>query len=338
MGDKMDVTDALEFDITESSQVGEALRNIVTLAHNQGFNEAQQARLKLVCTELATNLLKHTARGGRLIAQALANPNDVGVEVFSIDSGPGMNIQDCLTDGFSSAGTMGTGLGAVKRNAESFDIYSEIGVGSVVQARLWNSKKLPPSGTNRAGLTVPKRGELVSGDKWCIVESDGTINCLLIDGLGHGIEAADAANLAVKRFKENIPKAPAIVMEAIHKSLRGTRGAVGAVAQINSADGKVHFCGLGNISALVVNETSRKHLTSFNGTLGYEARRFQEYDHPWGGNSILLMHSDGLSSKTFEDIYTIQRQSAPIVAAWLYQKYSKGNDDSTMLVCKGNDG
>ncbi len=331
----MDVTDAIELEITESSQVGEALRKIVTLAHTQGFSEKQEDRLKLICTELATNLLKHTSRGGRLIAQGLTTANDVGIEIIAVDSGPGMDTKECLTDGFSSTGTLGTGLGAIKRNSDSFNIYSQIGSGATVTIRIWNSRATVESDHKQAGLTVPKQGELVSGDKWCIVESGGLVNCMLVDGLGHGIEAAEAAALAVKRFKENVPKAPSMVLEAMHRSLRGSRGAVGAVAQIDVVNSKLHFCGLGNISALVADENARHHVTSLNGTLGYEARRIQEFSHPWRANSVLLMHSDGLSSKTFEDIYTIQNQPAPIIASWLYQTYTKGTDDSTIVVCKG---
>lgn len=332
----MDVTDAIEQDITESSQVGEALRNIVALAHRHGLSEQQEARLKLICTELATNLLKHTARGGKLIAQALTHSDEAGIEVFSVDTGRGMNVQDCLQDGFSSTGTMGSGLGAIKRTADSFNIYSELNTGAVIQARICNPQSDLCSDKNQAGMTVPKAGELVSGDKWCIASDGEKTHCLLVDGLGHGIEAAEAANLAVKRFKENLSKPPKVVLEIVHKSLRGSRGAVGAIAQIDQRDGKLDFCGLGNISAIVVEETSRKHMTSLNGTLGYEARKMQEFTHLWRSDSVLLMHSDGLSSKTFEDIYTIQSQPAPIIAAWLYQKYTKRTDDSTILVCKGS--
>lgn len=349
----MEVTDAMEQTIAESSQVGEALRNIITLAHAQGFSEPEEARLKLICSELATNLLKHTKGGGKLLAQAVTNQDDVGVEIFSVDQGPGMIVEECVTDGFSSSGTMGTGLGAVQRNSDLLNIYSEVHKGSILQARVWNGarrvkypkdqennlshKSDPTSQRCYAGLTVPKPGELVSGDKWCIIDSGSTINCLVVDGLGHGVEADEAARLAVRRFKENVPKPPSAVLSSIHTSLRGSRGAVGAIAQIDKANRKLHFCGLGNISALLTDENIRKHLTSFNGTLGYEARRFHEFSHPWRDDSVLLMHSDGLSSKTFEDVYTIQKQPAPIIAAWLYSKYSKGSDDSTILVCKGSD-
>jgi anti-sigma regulatory factor (Ser/Thr protein kinase) len=330
----MDVTDAHSIDINESSQIGDARRQIVKFAHHHGFSEPNEARLGLICAELGTNLLKHTTSGGKLIVQGITQGDRIGIEVFSMDSGNGMNVNECLKDGYSSTGTMGTGLGAVQRNSDSFDIYSERTKGAVVQALIWNTKNGKSAEQLHGGLTVPKSGELLSGDKWAIADLGSVAYCLLVDGLGHGIEAAEAANLAVKRFKENTSKPPTEIMRAMHKALRGTRGAVGAVAQIDKENNRLHFCGLGNIAGIVVGENERKHLTSMNGTIGYEARKFSEFTVPWSQDSLLVMHSDGLSSKTFEDIDSIRGLSAPIIAAWLYQRYSKGSDDSTVLAFK----
>ncbi|HEY9677228.1 MAG TPA: SpoIIE family protein phosphatase [Drouetiella sp.] len=330
----MDITEAISFEIKESSQVGEARREILKFAHNLGFNVANEARLGLVCAELSTNLLKHTPHGGQLIIQGLSDGHRVGIELYSMDSGNGMNVADCLEDGFSSSGTMGTGLGAVKRNTDNFNIYAQFQKGSVVETRIWNESEKHHPETNFGVLNIPKPGELVSGDKVCFIETDEHVICLLVDGLGHGIEASDASNLAVRRFKENIDKPPAVALKAIHTSLRGSRGAVGAVARIDKKNMRVFFCGMGNIAAIVTSSFERKHLTSLNGTLGYEARRFMEFTVPWTKESLLVMHSDGLSSKTFEDLTSIEKQPACIIAGWLFQHYSRGNDDSTILVYK----
>src|ERR1700678_1538160 len=136
----MDVTDAHLIEVTEQSQVSDARRHIVAFAHNHGFDENTENRLALVCTELGTNLLKHTPNGGKLIVQGMTDGENVGVEVFSIDSGNGMNVADCMKDGYSSPGTYGTGLGAIKRLSDNFDIYSARGAGVVVQTRVWTTK------------------------------------------------------------------------------------------------------------------------------------------------------------------------------------------------------
>ena len=98
--------------------------------------------------------------------------------------------------------------------------------------RVWTSARTELTDFLCGGLTVPKKGELLSGDKWLIARTNQHIYCCLIDGLGHGIEAADAANLALKRFRENLSLPPAAMVKLIHTSLRGTRGAVGAGGKI----------------------------------------------------------------------------------------------------------
>jgi hypothetical protein len=97
---------------------------------------------------------------------------------------------------------------------------------------------------------------------------------------------------------------------------------------------RLDYCGLGNIAGMAGSTSDHKHLTALNGTLGYEARKIIEFTMPWAKDSILIMHSDGLSSKTLEDISAVEEKSAPLIAAWLYQKYCKNVDDATVLVIK----
>src|ERR1700733_8332954 len=330
----MDVTDAHLIEVTEQSQVSDARRQIVAFAHRHGFDEQTENRLALVCTELGTNLLKHTPHGGKLIVQGMTEGENIGVEVFSIDTGHGMNVHDCMKDGYSSTGTYGTGLGAIQRLTDDFDIYSALGAGVVVQTRVWTTKTADAADFSFGGLTVPKSGQQLSGDKWIILRSGATIYCLLVDGLGHGLEACEAARIAIKRFKENLHVNPASMIKIIHTSLRGTRGAVATVAKLDLSNMRLDYCGLGNIAGIAGTTADHKHLTALNGTLGYEARKTLEFNIPWTKNSILIMHSDGLSSRALEDISAVEHKSAPLIAAWLYQKHCKNVDDATVLVIK----
>lgn len=320
-------------EITEHSQVSDARRQVESLITAAGMPEKDRDRTALLCTELGTNLIKHTARGGQLIVQTILEAESVGVEIYSIDSGNGMDASECLIDGFSSAGTFGTGLGAIKRLADEFNIYSQTGIGSVVQARVWSEGK-QRSEFDIGGVNVPKKGELISGDKALIVKTNGVIYCLLVDGLGHGIEAAEAAALAARRFRENISLDTQPMLKLIHSSLRGTRGAVGAVARIDLSKKTVSYCGLGNIEGIIVSGASRKHLVSLNGTLGYEAHRFTEFQLPWTPGSTLVMHTDGLSSKTFNSLDEVENKPAAMIAGWLYKQHAKDHDDATVLVLK----
>jgi anti-sigma regulatory factor (Ser/Thr protein kinase) len=331
----MEVSDAMALEIIESSQIGEARRKLLKFAHELGLGEKVENRLSIIGTELGTNLVKHSGSGGRLIIQGLTDGANFGIEIFSLDSGRGMNLEECLVDGYSSTGTLGTGLGAVKRMTDEFAGYSALGSGTSIQCTVWNEipKKEKPV-FSRSGLTVPYKNELLSGDKWYVADIPDGLYCVLIDGLGHGVEAAEASKLAIKRFKENLSLPPVAMIKAMHTALRGTRGAVGAVAKINTAAQTLNYCGLGNISGVLVTDGVHKHLVSMNGTLGYEARKTLEVNMPWLPGSMLIMHSDGLSSKTPDRISEVIDKDVPVIAAWLFQHFAKTTDDATILVVR----
>ena len=330
----MEVTDAEVLEIIEQSQVADARRRVGRLALEAGLSEQSQNRLAVISTELATNLLKHTGKGGKILMQVLREDDLFGVELYSIDSGCGMNIDDCVIDGVSSTGTLGTGLGAIKRMSDECEIYSSPGAGTVVQIRVWSEPRRERLPYSFGGFTVPKAGEQLSGDKWMVLQKDDIIYSMLVDGLGHGLEASEAARLAKQRFRENWNKPPAAMIKALHTSLRGGRGAVGAVARLNLSSNKLDYCGLGNITGIMAKKSARKHLVSMNGTLGYEAPKIMEFSYPWTSDSLLVMYSDGFASRASDGILPVQDLPAPIIAGWLYQQYAKSIDDATVLVMR----
>jgi anti-sigma regulatory factor (Ser/Thr protein kinase) len=118
--------------------VAEARRSAVQLGSILGFSEESAGNLAIVTTELATNLANH-ARGGDLVFRPLEEHSEApGIEVLAIDAGPGMtNVSQCMRDGFSTTGTPGNGLGAVRRLSRVFDVYSRPSHGTVIVAHVW---------------------------------------------------------------------------------------------------------------------------------------------------------------------------------------------------------
>ncbi|HEX7686713.1 MAG TPA: ATP-binding protein, partial [Burkholderiaceae bacterium] len=131
------MTPYLDIPVTEASQVGDARRNATRLAASRGLDETACGRIALVVTELGTNLVRH-ARRGRLLLGCAAGADGCRFEAISIDHGPGMaDVARCLRDGYSSGGTAGTGLGAVRRLSSGFSIHSQPDKGTVVLSRVW---------------------------------------------------------------------------------------------------------------------------------------------------------------------------------------------------------
>jgi anti-sigma regulatory factor (Ser/Thr protein kinase) len=78
---------------------------------------------------MATNLLKF-AHKGEILIQTISRGDQYGIEIISIDSGPGIeNVSRSFEDGYSSAGSAGTGLGAIKRLSSEMEVYSAQGGG-----------------------------------------------------------------------------------------------------------------------------------------------------------------------------------------------------------------
>ena len=107
------VSGALALPVTDPSGAGEARRQVVRLVEALGFDETTAGRVAIAATEAATNLAKHSPTGGVVMARPCRRGEAVGVELIAMDRGPGMvNPAECMRDGYSTAGSPGTGLGA----------------------------------------------------------------------------------------------------------------------------------------------------------------------------------------------------------------------------------
>src|SRR5687768_5557964 len=218
----------LALPITEQSQVGEARRLASTLAQRSGFDEEGCGRVAIVATEAARNLIAHGG-GGEILLRGF---DSVVLELLAVDKGRGMaDVGRCLVDGYSTAGTPGTGLGAISRMSDLFDIYSIPDRGTALLALVAADRAagLPrPNGFEYGGVCVSKPGEEACGDAWFARSHDGVALFSVIDGLGHGTFAADASRAAVEALAAQYEMAPAAAVEALHGRLRSTRGAAGA--------------------------------------------------------------------------------------------------------------
>ncbi|WOD41914.1 ATP-binding SpoIIE family protein phosphatase [Nodosilinea sp. E11] len=324
--------------ITEQSQAGEARRTSLALATRLGFDETERGKVGLLVTEVANNLIRH-AGCGVIVLRAIAQDDLIGIEVLGLDQGSGMvDVEECLQDGFSTAGTAGNGLGAIRRLSDFFDIYSQPNQGTALLAHIWakTSVHSPPKIIEIGVVALPKLGEEVSGDAWAWQGDAHRSLFLVVDGLGHGPAAASAASAAIRVFHDHHHQSPQGIVEAAHAALRSTRGAALAIAEINVEQQTVCFAGIGNISASISSATEHHNLVSYNGTVGHEVRKIKEFTYPWYANGLLTMHSDGISTQWKLDRYPGLNQKHPsLIAGVLHRDFHRERDDVTMLVAKG---
>ena len=317
-------------EVRESSAVGEVRRVLSSLAAALGMEDDETARLSVIGTEVATNLVKH-ASGGHVLLSA----NGAGtVEILALDAGPGIaDIAQALRDGHSTTATAGTGLGAISRMADFFDLYSARGSGTTVLARV-AKKPQKAGGESVAGVSIAVRNEEVNGDGWAQSEQDGLLTIMAVDGLGHGYPAHQAAIAAGEAFGKS-KGSPAARLRTIHDALRGTRGAAVAIAELHPAGGSMRFTGIGNISATMIDPAARRSAVSLYGIVGHEVREFREFSYPWSRESSLIMHSDGLTTRWDLDRYPgLLTHDPALIAGVLWKDHRRQNDDSTVVVAR----
>lgn len=324
--------------LTDPSDASEARRRALELAVSLGFPKADASNVAIIVTEAAKNVVRHASRG-ELILQALKCKEAVGIEALALNGGPGMsNVARCLADGYSSAGSPGTGMGAMQRLSSVFDVHSTPESGAVVFIRYWSnphSECVASHGFDVGAVCMPKPGETECGDGWAMADTGNRVVTLVVDGLGHGPLAAAAAGRAVRTFRGNSQLSPCEILSAIHESLRGTRGAAAGVTEVDLAARVVRFAGVGNVAAAVLSREGIKRMVSHNGIVGGEVRKIQEFEYAWPDYAVLVVHSDGMSGRWTPDRYPGLLHRAPgVIAGVLYRDHRRGNDDVVVVVAR----
>ena len=326
--------------VVDKSQASGARRLAAVWTRETGCDEDHVARISLVVTELANNLHLHTTRGGNLVLRRFDVEGRPSMEILSLDSGPGTaNFSRFMRDGFSTSGTMGTGLGAVQRHSRVFEVHSQPGLGTALLSQVWPTEaRTDPKGLQVGAVNLPIRNETVSGDSWCFCDGkNGCSRLIIADGLGHGPAAAEASRQALAAFTAGHHQTLPALMAFIHEALRSTRGAAVAVAELDLAQEKLRYVGVGNIAATVLSKERTTSLVSMNGTVGANCHSIQEFTYPCAGSSLLVMSSDGLKTQWNLARYQgLQTRHPSLVAGVLYRDYNRGTDDITVAAIRSS--
>jgi anti-sigma regulatory factor (Ser/Thr protein kinase) len=326
--------------VHDISQIAEARRGATAQALRIGFTEEEAGRVAIVATELATNLVKHGG-GGELLVGVFEDGSGEGIECLALDKGPGMrDVDACLRDGYSTTGTAGTGLGAVSRQSHFIDIFSRPGLGTAALARLQRGRlaPAPASGPGSAfgAVSLPKTGEIACGDGWSARPHPDGLTLMVVDGLGHGPLAAEAAHVAGMVFAQHHERALPEILDRIHGALRSTRGAAVSVARLDLGRSRVHFAGIGNVAGTLIAGPVVRKMVSHNGTAGHAVKRIHEFTYDFAGVPLVVLCSDGLGTNWALDRYPgLGLRHPSLVAGVLYRDFTRGRDDVTVLVGTG---
>jgi len=303
------------------------------------FSEIKIAHLDLIVAEITSNLDKYT-NGGEVLCAVQGLGNDQYIEIIAIDNGPGISdLNHMLMDGVSSGSTLGHGLGSIKRMSDFFSIYSLKGWGTILVSRIY---KTDARTENRRvvvrGIVVPKPSEKVSGDGFTYKFSDRYFKLLLLDGLGHGIEANKAVEEAFNQFKLCPANDPAEIIRYLHPPLKKTRGGVGTILVYNGEKDSFTLLGVGNISSKIMNNGECKNVMPYNGIIGHNIpNTMTSHEISAKDYRFIILCSDGIKTRWDIAKYPlIQRYDPIIIAAAIYKDFARQTDDMSVVIVKIN--
>jgi negative regulator of sigma-B (phosphoserine phosphatase) len=179
-------------------------------------------------------------------------------------------------------------------------------------------------------------GESVSGDLHVVADFPGGALAGVVDGLGHGPEAAVAAEAAVTVLKRDAGALVSTLITTCHAALRRTRGVVMSLASFNSATNSVSWVGIGDVEAVLLRtgeaDRRRESIILRGGVVGYQLPPFRETTHPVRKGDVLIFCTDGVRPDFISEVTNDREPQA--IADEVLARYAKSTDDALVLVVR----
>ncbi len=178
-------------------------------------------------------------------------------------------------------------------------------------------------------------GETASGDQ-CWAHANGSeVRFAVIDGLGHGPEAASASSVAISTLEKHCDAPLVEQITLCHRSLRGTRGVTMSLAAFSTDQARLTWIGIGNVEAFLMHPTRglpHDRLLLRSGVVGAHLPTLRAAELPVSQGDMLVMVTDGVTCDRlfpigFDDPLTVTANRAMASAA-------KGTDDALVLVAR----
>jgi serine phosphatase RsbU (regulator of sigma subunit) len=179
----------------------------------------------------------------------------------------------------------------------------------------------------------PHPSETVNGDASAVQWSGGICRIAVIDGLGHGPEAAYASARAVDALNAHPDLVPADAIRQCHTALQGTRGAAMAVARLDPVRQELLYAGVGNIEAHLWYPDRRERPISYRGIVGAVLPTIRSFMLHLDTDWTFILHSDGVSARIVADALVIRPPWEPqSLADAILARYARASDDAMVVV------
>ena len=345
MAEKIIKNTLLQIPIFATTQLAQVRQKTRELSISIGFTKQQAEEVGLAAYELVTNLINH-AQKGHIVISSIHTDIRQGIQIETFDQGFGIiNSEYAFKSGYSTNGTLGIGFSIINQFMDQINISSGAswGNGAHIICRRWVSSTKPkPPSLEQMELMVdvstrPHPSYSINGDAFIIKRYEHALLLSVIDGLGHGQAAHEAAETARSYVETHAYESLDSIMQGTHRACLSTRGVVMALIYIDLLRCKLHSLNIGNVIVEMYDNTQHKiiRLPYVPGVLGLEFPQTSPTAIDWNMNSVLLIYSDGISPQWKElvanNFHLINRQQ---LSYFLLKKYAKNDDDATMLVVR----
>jgi phosphoserine phosphatase RsbX len=207
-----------------------------------------------------------------------------------------------------------------------------------------NAKTIWTEGTIEWGVvSVPRPGETRSGDGYVVKACPDGVLVAVVDGLGHGEEAAAATKIAVATLESCAEEPLVSVMQRCHRELKDTRGVAMSLASFNSRENVMTWIGVGNVEGFLIRshtgpmsrraaDRMRERLLVLGGVVGYRIPTLRARVVPVSHDDSLILATDGIRSDFAESLPLGLNPQA--LADHINAHHCKGTDDSLVLVVR----
>jgi len=197
-----------------------------------------------------------------------------------------------------------------------------------------------PDWPARLELGIAERalaGEARSGDRAVLVAYEGGALVAAIDGLGHGREAADAAATAAAVLSAHPEDEPVRLIDACHRALRRTRGAVMTLAWFDLDGGQLHWTGVGNVDGRLIHTRAgpgapTEGVLIKGGVVGYNLPSIRVTGTHLEEGDVMVLATDGIDSRFARSITA--DDSAQAIADRILAEHAKERDDALVVVVR----
>ena len=194
-----------------------------------------------------------------------------------------------------------------------------------------------PPVLERGAAGAPIAGEKRSGDLAVFAGYPNGALVAVIDGLGHGDEAADASEAAAAVIREHRSAPVEELLRRCHETLRRTRGAVMTLAWFDLEARTMEWTGVGNVEARFVragDTGDARHASPvvLGGVVGYNLPQVRMGTIPLEPGDAVVLATDGVAAD-----YSVSLESgiaAQELAERVLERHGKGTDDALAAVVR----